>query len=141
YLGVGMLVMLALWVALNSLISWVQLKLDDFTYGYPRTFQLDGVINQNNDSLANPTHIIFLNLNRKIEVIVQPAGDASKARIYVITTLREDGSELFPVKGYVKDLGNGKPDIVIIINNSGRTALLNTGTDFRLLQPSDNPKY
>src|SRR5437588_1903435 len=38
YLGIGMLAMLALWVALTSLVSWVELKLDDFTYGYPRTY-------------------------------------------------------------------------------------------------------
>ena len=94
YLGIGMLGMLLLWIGLTALVSWGQWELNNLSYGMPRTYQIDGVINQNGDSAINPTHIIFLNLNRKIEVIVQPAGDASKAQIYVVTTLIEEGSEL-----------------------------------------------
>jgi len=137
YLGVGMLGMVLLWIGLTSLVSWVLLQKDNFTYGMPRTFQINAVIGQGGDSQGDPTHIIFLNNARKVQVIVMPP-DTSKSQIYTITTMVEEGSELFPITGYVKDVnGDGKPDIIIDIKGS-KTVLINTGDKFRQMQPGDH---
>lgn len=63
YIGVGMLAMLALWAGLHTLLSWWQVRSDDSTYGYPRTYQFDAVVGHS-DSRNNPTHIIIINLNQ-----------------------------------------------------------------------------
>ncbi len=137
YLGIGMLLALMLWTVGSMLVTWASNKLDDFTYGYPRVYQIDAVIGQGGDSSANPTHILFLNNYRKVEVIVLPP-DTSKTQMYLITTLVEDGSELYPITGYVKDVtGDGKPDIVIIIKGS-KTVLINTGIGFRLIREGEH---
>src|SRR5579871_5143667 len=60
YLGIGMLVMLALWVGIQWLGAWWQVHSDDATYGRPRTYQFDAVFGHS-DSAANPTHIIIVN--------------------------------------------------------------------------------
>jgi hypothetical protein len=60
YLGVGMIAMAAIFLLLSSTVSWIQVKLDDFTYGRPRTFQIDAVVGHN-DSPANPSHFIATN--------------------------------------------------------------------------------
>ncbi len=118
YLGVGMLAMAALFLLLSSAGTWIQTTKDDLTYGRPRTFNIDAVVGHN-DSAANPTHFIAINLNRHVEVIEQPGGDSSKMRVYQVTTLFGDGEDLAPVTLSFRDLlGNGKLDMLIHINNT-----------------------
>ena len=118
YLGVGMLAMAALFLLLSSAGTWIQTTKDDLTYGRPRTFNSDAVVGHN-DSAANPTHFIAINLNRHVEVIEQPGGDASKMRVYQITTLFGDGEDLAPVTLSFRDLtGNGKLDMLIHIHDT-----------------------
>ena len=57
---VGMLAMGALVVAVNAAIGWVQAKQLDWTYGYPRTFQVDAVVGHGHDSRAHPSHFLAL---------------------------------------------------------------------------------
>jgi hypothetical protein len=82
-LGIGMILMLALYVGLMWVSNWWINRQLDATYGFPRTYQVDAVVGHNNDSPANPSHFIFLNLNGHVEIIEIPAGDASKTRIYI----------------------------------------------------------
>ncbi len=138
YLGIGMLAMLALWSILLSAIAWYNTQMDDIHYGRPRTFQFDAVVHHNNDSILTPTHLIVINLNRKVEVIEQPAGDSSHMQVYIAATLIEDGSELFPVTAYIKDVtGDGLPDIVLTVKGA-HFVLINTGTRFRLAKQGDH---
>ena len=112
-LGLGMILMLVLWMLLTLVVSWWNTTWDDLHYGRPRTFQIDAVVGQN-DSLANPSHFIALNLNGRIEVIDFPGGDASKARIYLGPQLYGNGQDLLPViLSFVDVNGNHHPDMII----------------------------
>jgi hypothetical protein len=136
YLGVGMLAMAALFLLLSSAASWIQTTKDDLTYGRPRTFNIDAVVGHN-DSAANPTHFIAMNLNRHVEVIEQPGGDASKMKVYQITTLFGDGEDLTPVTLSFRDLtGNDKLDMLIHIQDQTLVMINDNGT-FRPAKPGE----
>ena len=138
YVGIGMLAMLALWTLLINAIAWYNTTMDDIHFGRPRTFQFAAIVHHNNDNSTNPTHFIVLNLNRHVEVIEQPAGDPGHMHVYLAATLIEDGSELFPVTAYIKDVnGDGLPDIVLTVKGA-HFVLINTGTEFRLAKPGDH---
>ena len=137
YLGVGMVAMLALWVAGQMFVNWWTLHQDDSTYGRPRTYQFDAVFGHN-DSASNPTHIIIINLNRHVILIELPGGDATRARIYNGPTLFQDGGDLIPITGKAIDVdGDGKPDLVLFIQDQ-RIAFINDGTQFRPAKPGDH---
>lgn len=132
----GMLVMALLAMGLSAFASWWRVHQDDMQYGRPRTFQMDAVVGHA-DSAANPTHFIFLNLNRHVEIIELPGGDASHAHIYQGPVLFGDGQDLTPVTGEIRDVnGDGKPDIIVHIQDQ-RFVLINDGTQFRPQQPGD----
>jgi hypothetical protein len=112
-LGLGMILMLVLWTLLTLVVSWWNTTWDDLHYGRPRTFQVDAVVGQN-DSAANPSHFIALNLNGRIEVIEFPGGDASKARIYIGPQLYGNGQDLIPVTlSFVDVAGKHHPDMIL----------------------------
>jgi len=112
-LGLGMILMLVLWTLLTLAANWWNTTWDDLHYGRPRTFQTDAIVGQN-DSAANPSHFIALNLNGRIEVIDFPGGDASKARIYIGPQLYGNGQQLIPVTlSFVDVKGNHHPDMII----------------------------
>jgi len=125
------------WVVLNVLANWWQITLDDWHYGRPRTFQTDAVVGHN-DSAANPSHFIALNLNRHIEIIEFPGGDASKAKIYVGPTLIGQGQDLAVVTLSFKDVnGDGKPDMIVSVQGS-RFVFINDNGAFRPVRPGEN---
>lgn len=130
----GMALMALLAWSLSALGAWWRLHHDETTYGWPRTFQVDAVVGHS-DSQANPSHFIFLNLHRHVEIIELPGGDASKARIYNGPTLFGDGQELTPVTGEFRDVnGDGKPDMLVHIQDQ-TLVYLNDGTQFVPLRP------
>jgi len=136
YVGVGMIAMLALAVLVFSGWNWLQITLDDWHYGRPRTSQIDFVVGHN-DSPANPSHFIALNLNRHVQVIEIPGGDSTKERTFSITTLFGDGQDLTPVTLSFRDLtGNGKPDMLIHIENQTLVMINDNGT-FRPAKPGE----
>jgi len=131
---VGMLLMAALFLMMSTLGSWWQVHQDDVTYGRPRTFQADAVVGHN-DSVTNPSHFIFLNLNRHVEIIELPGGDTTHARIYNGPTLFGNGQDLTPVTAVFKDVnGDGKIDMVVQIQDQ-RLVFINDGTQFVPQQP------
>lgn len=134
---VGMLVMAALVVALSAIGSWWQVHQDDVMYGRPRTFQIEAVVGHN-DSTSNPSHFIFVNLNRHVVIIEMPGGDSAHARIYNGPTLFGDGQDLTPVTAEFRDVnGDGKPDMIVHIQDQ-RLVFINDGTRFRPLQPGEH---
>lgn len=136
FLGVGMLAMLALWMVGSLLLTWWQVTQDDWHYGRPRTFQTDAVVGHN-DSAANPSHFIAINLNRHVEVIECPGGDCSHAVIYLGPTLYGDGEDLTPVTlSFQDENGDGKPDMVIHIQDQ-RIVFLNENGKFRPAKPGE----
>jgi hypothetical protein len=131
-----MLAMAALFFLLSSAGTWIQTTKDDLTYGRPRTFNIDAVVGHN-DGASNPTHFIAINLNRHVEGIEQPGGDASKMKVYQITTLFGDGEDLTPVTLSFRDLtGNGKLDMLIHIHDT-TIAYINDNGTFRPAKPGE----
>ncbi len=136
----GMLAMALLAYGLMAFGSWWQIHQDDVQYGRPRTYQFDAVVGHN-DSPANPTHFICINLNRHVEIIEFPGGDATHARIYQGPVLFGDGQDLTPVTAEVRDVnGDGKPDLIVHIQNQ-QIVFINDGTEFRPLKPGEQVNF
>jgi hypothetical protein len=135
-LGVGMLTMAAIFLLLSSAGTWIQTIKDDLTYGRPRTFNIDAVVGHN-DSAANPTHFIAINLYRHVQVIEIPGQDSTKERTFQITTLFGDGEDLTPVTLSFRDInGDKKPDMLIHIQDQTLVMINDNGT-FRTAKPGE----
>lgn len=137
YMGVGMIGVLVAWMGLSLLMNWWQEYQDDLHYGRPRTSQCDAVVGHA-DSPHNPSHFIAVNLNRHLEVIEIPGGDASHIRVYLGPVLFGPGEDLAPVTLTFKDVnGDGKPDL--IVHFQGQTVVfINDVGQFRPAKPGDN---
>ena len=132
----GMLAVILLANGLMAFGSWWQTHQDDVTYGRPRTYQFDAVVGHN-DSPTNPTHFICINLNRHVEIIEIPGGDATHSRVYQGPVLFGNGQDLTPVTAQVRDVnGDGKPDLIVHILDQ-QIVFINTGTQFRPLNPGE----
>lgn len=125
---IGMVATIMLIMALSSALSWWQVYQDDLHYGRPRTFQFDAVVGHN-DSAKNPTHFILLNLNRRVQIIELPGGDASQPRTFTGPALLGEGQDLTPITGEIRDI-NGRKDLVIHIQNQ-QIVFINDGTAFK----------
>ncbi len=137
FVGLAMLIMVTGWVVFSAAATWWQVTKDDWRYGRPRTFQTDFVVGHN-DSAANPSHFIALNLNRRIEIIEFPGGDPTKAKIFLGPTLIGDGQDLAAVTLTFKDVnGDGKPDMVVNVEDSHFVFINDNGT-FRPARPGEN---
>lgn len=124
---IGMVIMIVLVMSLSLFFSWWQGYQDDLHYGRPRTSQLDAVVGHN-DSPEHPTHFIFLNLNRHVQIIEIPGGDASKMRVFIGPVLFGDGQDLTPVTGEIRDI-NGHKDLIVHIQNQ-EIVFINDGNTF-----------
>ena len=123
-----MIIMIIGWVAFNALGSWWQTTQDDWHYGRPRTFQTDAVVGQN-DSAANPSHFIAVNLHRHVLIVELPGGDASKARIFNGPILIGPGQELAPVTLTFQDFnGDGLPDMIVNVQDAHFVFINTKGT-------------
>ena len=132
FLGVGLLLMLAGYMAFSDLGSWWQTHQDDTAFGNPRTFQIEAVVGHG-DSNSNPSHFLALNLKGAIVVIEIPGGNVKKAISYPITTL--PGNQGNPsVRLIFQDFDHdGKIDLLVQIGDPPTTItymLFNNGTQF-----------
>jgi hypothetical protein len=140
YIGAAMLIMLVGWIAFSSLSNWWQVTTDDWHYGRPRTFQTDAVVGHN-DSTSSPSHFIALNLQRHVEIIEMPGGDASKAKIYTGPVLIGQGQDLAAVTLSFKDVnGDGKPDMIVNIQDS-RFVFINESGGFRPARSGEKVQF
>ena len=132
-----MLLMVIGWVVFNAILNWWQVTQDDWHYGRPRTFQTNAVVGHN-DSSANPSHFIALNLNRHVEIIEFPGGDPTHARIFLGPILIGDGQDLTAVTLSFKDVnGDGKPDMLAHIQDQTIVFINDNGT-FRPAKQGEN---
>ena len=116
-------------MVLSALGSWWHTYQDDLHYGRPRTSQVDVVVGHG-DSAAHPSHFIFLNLHRHVEIIEISAGDAAHTHIYTGPILYGDGQDLTPVTGEFKDVhNNGRPEMIVHIGDQ-QIVYTNDGTSF-----------
>jgi len=119
YLGLGMIVMLVLWVGLSWLMNWWYTTQNDMTYTKAfRTFSVDYAVGHNNDSSANPSHFIVQNDKRHIIILELPADDASKTVIYTGPQLIGDGQERTPVTiSFSLNAQTGRYDMVLHVQD------------------------
>lgn len=116
-LGIGMIIMLLLWIGGSLLVNWWQGYQEDVQYGHPRTSQCDARVGHND--AQTPSHFIALNLHKHVEVIEFPGGDGTKARVYLGPTLTGQQSDLDIVTVSFKDVnGDGKPDMILDVENA-----------------------
>jgi hypothetical protein len=134
---IGMLVMIGLVISFSALSSWWQVHQDDATYGRPRTYQIDAVVGHH-DGVNNPSHFIFMNLNRHVIIIEFPGGDPTRALTYTGPTLFGDGGDLIPVTGEFKDVnGDHLPDMLVHVQDQ-TLVYINDGSKFRPLRPGEH---
>jgi hypothetical protein len=127
---VGMVFTVVMILALSAFLSWWKVYQDDLHYGRPRTSQIDAVVGHN-DSPSNPTHFIFINLNRHVQIIEIAGGDPAQSHIYPGPVLYGNGQDLSPVTGEVRDVnGDGKPDLIVHIQDQ-QFICLNNGSTFQ----------
>ncbi|HZS75925.1 MAG TPA: hypothetical protein VFA41_04875 [Ktedonobacteraceae bacterium] len=130
FVGIGLLVMLIGWIAVNFVLAWWQGVQEDWTYGHPRTFQTDQYVGHD-DSPDHPNHFIAVNLHGMIEVIEINLQHPDKDHVYIVTTL---DNENVPVALRFTDTNHdGKPDMVIAIGESTPYTVVwfNSGHDFQ----------
>lgn len=128
YIGIGMIVMLALYVGFQMLGNWWTEHQLDATYGFPRTYQVDAIV-YSGDTSDHPSHYIFLNLSGTVEIIELPHGDSAHARIYKGPTLFSDHADLIPIIGEFKVV-NGKVEMLVHIQDQ-TIVYVNDGTQFK----------
>lgn len=118
-LGVGMLLMLGMWIAGMKVANWWTDVQNNTTYTAAfRTYSVDAVVGHNGDSQAKPSHFIVQNDKRRIIVVELPADDASKAFIYIGPRLIGDGQERTPVTvTFQLNTGTGKIDMVLHVED------------------------
>ncbi len=126
---IGSVVTILLVMMMSALGSWWHTYQDDLHYGRPRTTQMDAVVGHG-DSVEHPSHFIFLNLHRHVEIIEISGGDPAHTHIYTGPILYGDGQDLTPVTGEFKDVNhNGKPELIVHIGDQ-QIVYLNDGTLF-----------
>ena len=136
YVGLLLCVMVLGYLLFGAVSTWWQSTVDGWQYGYPRTSQTDAVVGHD-DSPANPSHFIAINLHSHIEVIEFPGGDVTHARVYVISTLIGSGQDLVPVTLSFKDVtGNGKLDMIVSVGGT-IVVFINENGQFRPLKPGE----
>lgn len=129
YVGVGMIVALALWLTFSSLLAWGIGKYNDVVYGYPRIYQTDAVVGHN-DSQARPSHFVAMNLRGQVVVIELAGGNPNRSFDYVGPTMIAKGDDLIPITLTFSDVHrNGKPNMVIHIQDR-EFIFCNDGTKF-----------
>ena len=135
-LGIGMIAMLLLWIGGSLAVIWWQNYQDDVKYGNPRTYQTDARVGHND--AHTPSHFIALNLNRQVEIIEFPGGDATKAKVYIGPTLLGQDSNLDIVTVSFKDVnGDGKPDMIFDVANA-KYVYINDNGAFRPLHADEH---
>ncbi len=135
YVGLTLIAGIVLYVGGSLMLNWWHGYQDDLHYGRPRTYQSDARVGHNDT--GTPSHFIAVNLNKQIEVIEFPGGDATKAKVCIGPTLVGDGQELTPVTVEFRDVNrDGKPDMILHIGES-RIVFINDNGQFRPAKASD----
>jgi hypothetical protein len=127
FVGLAMFIMVFGWIAFGALANWWQDKQNDWTYGNPRTFQIDQAVGIN-DPTQMPSHFIAMNLHGDVFVIDIEGGNPTKAQSIPIIGLSSD-HEGDPVTISFQDVnGDGKLDMIvhvagftIVFLNNGKT--------------------
>ena len=91
------------------------------------------MVGHNNDSPAQPTNFIGLNLHRQVTVFEIPGGDTSKASVINGPYLFGEGEDLTPVHLDTVDVnGDGKLDLMVSVKDE-QLVFINDNGSFRAM--------
>lgn len=131
YLMTFLLAAAALYTLVNVAVGWGQLRVDDLRYGRPRTTHLSGSIGFG-EAPGQPSHIMALNLDRQVMVIVLPGGNAAEAQYVPGPYLFGANQDLTPVDLALHDIDkDGYNDLTISVRQES-IVYLNKNGAFRL---------
>ncbi len=136
YIASGMIAVFLLWTIVSGVCGWLITTSDDIRYGRPRTFQTDQWVGHNEHN-GSASHFVALNLNRHIEIIEFPGGDATHAKIYLGPQLYGTNDTLTPVTLTFADVkGRHKLDMIVNVQGS-HIVFINDRGGFRPLLPTE----
>lgn len=142
--GVGMIVMILLWIIGSDVLAWGTQRYNDVVYGMPRTYQVDAIVGHG-DSNAHPSHFIAINLNHQAVIYELKAGDPSNAVIYKAAFYGTDSDNLDPITLEFKDVNNDhKVDMVVHVHSPNHDQVvffLNDGKQFIGAKSTDKINY
>ncbi len=137
YLTTGVFAMLAIYVLVGAAVNWAQIRIDDVRYGRPRTAQIEGLVGHGAESVAQPTRLISMNIDRQVVVLELPAGDPAQVRSLAGPYLFGANENLTPVLLSLRDMDrDGLNDLIIDVRNEQIVYLNREGT-FRLPTPDE----
>lgn len=138
YVGFVLMAMITLWALGVVVLNWSTNIYNNFTYGYPRTFQTDAVVGHH-DSKHNPSHFIAVNLHGQIIIVEFAGGDPSLSRSYIGPDLAGSQVDLLPVTLSFSDFYHtGKVDMIVNVGTD-KVVYCNNGNMFFSCDANGNP--
>lgn len=140
YLATTLLAIVALALIGSSVLSWAQIKLDDYRYGRPRITTLSASVGHN-EAGGTPTQFVAMNLNRRVVVLQVPGGDPAQTRTLTGPYLFGANEDLTPVHlrlGLINS--DNEPDLIVSVKNE-EIIYINEGGTFRLITPEERAAY
>jgi len=130
------LALLALTVLLQYALTWSRHRIDDVRYGMPRRVHLTGQALPA-DTPTAPTHVITLNSDGQISILVLPGSDAGRVQVlagpYLVGL---DNRYAVPRPAFADLTGDGRADLLVTVR--GETLVyVQEGDGFRFLTPEE----
>lgn len=133
------LFLIALSMAVTSLWSFGQARLDDLRYGPTRAFHLTQHVGHGGN--GQPSHLIALNLDRQVVVIDIPGSDPSQTRTIVGPYLFGANENLTPVLLDLHDYNNDAMlDLVVKVKNE-KLVYINQDGAFRPITADERLQF
>jgi hypothetical protein len=130
FIGIGLMITALLWAAANEVLAWGISALNTLHYGYPRIYQLDAFVDQE-DSAQHPSHFVAINLHGVVSICDFPGGDPSRVRVIATISVPGPDADQAVVTLRFVDLDHNKlPDMIIDIAGT-QNLLVNDGKTFR----------
>lgn len=131
YAATALLLLVAVYALVGSLVERTRVAIDDIRYGRPRTTHLEGFVGHGEDR-GTPTHLIAVNLNRRVVLFELPGGEPSVARVVEGPYLFGADESLTPIELRLNDMdGDGTLDLLVTIRRE-QVVYLNKEGMFRL---------
>lgn len=125
------LAVVAVYAVVGVTQSRVNILVDDWRFGRPRTHHVSAYVGHGEES-GQPSHLTAINLNRQVVILELPGGDAAKVRTLTGPYLFGAEEHLTPVTLTVHDVdGDGQADLLLNIRREQIVYLNRDGT-FRL---------
>jgi hypothetical protein len=129
---------LVLLLGLVWLADWARVRFDDLRYGRPRTTHLTAFVGHG-DGDGVPTHLMAVNLNRRITIIEIPGGDPSKIRTILGPYLIGRDEDLTVATMRLLDVnGDSHPDLLLRVKQE-ELVYINDRGEFRLMTRAERP--